>query len=227
MKKLLHILICLFVYFDVKSDVINDLNTSKDVSRLEFSLYKLIPELESKAYWVFGDHHMNNYSDKKCLGQLSKLERTEYKKDKDVILLTCNLTINTPRNVSTEEEDKIFNATLNLLEDFASSIAREMFLVLGNYGSFVKHKVLMGKFVNIYDDKLKKNVSETKKQKDFADSLKERIILSVNLALNSTNRYLEERFYYPFLQKFDRFENGAQPKFKHIKVRTHDSKDKE
>ena len=127
MKKLLHILICLFVYFDVKSDVINDLNTSKDVSRLEFSLYKLIPELESKAYSVFGDHHMNNYSDKKCLGQLSKLERTEYKKDKDVILPTCNLTINTPRNVSTEEEDKIFNATLNLLETLLVRLLEKCF----------------------------------------------------------------------------------------------------
>ena len=92
-------MICLFVSFEVKSDVVEDLSKNMNVSRLEYSLDKLIPELELEVYGFrdkieeFYDNILHKFSDKKCFSQIAKLDHRGYKENTDYILLGCTLRV--------------------------------------------------------------------------------------------------------------------------------------
>ena len=235
MKKLLLILICLFMSFEVKSDILEDLNKSKNVSRLEYSLDKLIPELKLNVFVsghsgnVFEDDISYRFSDKKCFGQIAKLDHRGYKENTDYILLGCTVEITVEykpngKNISEEEENERYNKLLNERVDvFAKIIAKEMFIVLGNYGSHIKHKVLISKFDSTYNSEFYDGSEITKKQKVFVNLLKERIVLYVRITAFGGGRTVEERFYYPFSQKFELPGRGL-PIFEKQKVRGFDSK---
>ena len=235
MKKLLLILICLFVSFEVKSDILEDLNKSKNVSRLEYSLDKLIPELELEVYGFrdkieeFYDNSIHNFSDKKCFSQIAKLDHRGYKENTDYILLRCNLRVEVEyifngKKISDEEENERYNKLVDEDVDiFSKIIAKKMFVVLGNYGSSIQHKILISKFDSSYDSEFYDGSEITKKQKDFVNLLKERIVFYVKIVSSGAGRTVEEVFYYPFSQEFDILRKGL-PIFEKQKVRTYDSK---
>ena len=234
-KKLLLILICLFVSFELKSDILEDLNKSKNVSRLEYSLDKLIPELKLNVFvsgrgrYVFKDDINHRFSDKKCFGQIAKLDHRGYKENTDYILLGCKVDVEVEyksngKNISNEEENKRYNELLNEDVDmFAKIIAKEMFVVLGNYGSHIKHRVLISKFDSTYNTEFYDGSEITKKQKDFVNLLKERIVFYVKIGASGAGRTVEELFYSPFSQEFDITRKGL-PIFEKQKVRGFDSK---
>ena len=231
-------MICLFVSFEVRSDILEDLNKSKNVSRLEYSLDKLIPELELEVYGFrdsieeFDDNRNSRYrfSEKRCRASLSKLEWTEYKSDKEMIVLRCHLqvelkTMYRGENISKEKQFQNFNELLDeWMEVYSNKIAKEMFFVLGHSGNFVKEVIFLPKFYNqYYLSKFWNKNKVTKKQKDLANLLKERIILSVSINSFGSGRSVNEVFYFPFSQKWELPSMGI-PEFEKIRIRTFDSK---
>ena len=91
---MLLILSCLFVYFEVKSDVLEDLSKTMNVSRLEYSLDKLIPDLKFKVFdGNFDDDRRYEYHEKRCNIGISKIDFNEYKTDKEMIVIGCEIFI--------------------------------------------------------------------------------------------------------------------------------------
>ena len=235
MKKLLLILICLFVSFEVKSDVLEDLSKTKNVLRLEYSLDKLIPELELEVYGFrdrveeFDDNRRYRFSEKRCNASLSKLEWTVYESDEEMIVIGCNLEIESQsryngENISEEKQIQFFNELLDEnIEIYSTVIAKKMFYFLGHSGNFIKEVIFLPKFDNqYYLSKFWTKNKVSKKQKDLVNLLKERIILSVSINSFGGGRSVNEVFFYPFSQKWEI--GSGLPKFEKTRIRTYDSK---
>ena len=229
MKKLLLILICLFVSFEVKSDVVEELNKTNNVSRLEYSLDKLIPELESEIFddsFDFKDNSRYEYYDKGCSGGIGKINFKEYKTDKEMIIIGCGVKIRTQsmykdKKIPDEQQSQNFNYLENeLMEILADKIVMEGFYQLGNTGEFINIPLLLSKFDNQYNlNKFLRKSKVTKIQEDYVTLLKERIIFSVVIDIfNRDGTYISENFYYPFSQKWELPSKGI-PKFEKIKLK--------
>ncbi len=238
MKKILLILICLFVSFEVKSDILEDLNKSKNVSRLEYSLDKLIPELELEVYGFrdsieeFDENRSSKYrfSQKKCYARISKLDWTGHKSDKEMIVLRCNLTIkmktmNRGQKISKQRQVKNFNGLLDDgMEIFADKIARKIFEVLGKNGEKFYFFIFLRKFDNKYNtEKLLRENKVTEIHEDFVNLLKERIMIHASINVSDVSRTVSENFYYPFSQKLE-LDSMRIPRFEKIRIKTYDSK---
>ena len=227
MKKLLLILICLFVSFEVKSDILEDLSKTMNVSRLEYSLDKLIPEIKLEVFGNnrdFNDTMSYEYSEKKCDIGIGKIDYDEYKTDKDTIVIGCGMQIEPQYMYKGKELSKeLISQNWNYLvdekmESDADKIADKIFSALGNYGHSIVIPIFLRKFNNKYNlDKFLRDSKVTEIQEDYANLLKERITLSVNIhTFNRDLSSVHKTFLYPFSQKFER--GKGRPKFEKIKL---------
>ena len=225
MKKLLLILICLFMSFEVRSDVLEDLSKTMNVSRLEYSLDKLIPEIKLEVFsnnTDFDDDSRYKYSEKMCTIGIGKIDFNEYKTDKETIVIGCAMKIKTQymfkgKELSDEQISRNFNYLLDVgMELNADRVAEKVFDLLGNYGTHIVTPILLGKFNNKYNlDKFLRDSKVTEIQEDYANLLKERITLSVNIGSTSDDGSMADKtFFYPFSQKWER--GKGRPKFEKI-----------
>ena len=233
MKKQLLILICLFVSFEVKSDILEDLSKTMNVSRLEYSLDKLIPEIKLEVFGNnadFDDDSRYKYSEKMCNIGIGKFDYNEYKTDKDMIVIVCGMQIEPQymykgKELSDEQISRNFNYLLDVgMELNADRVAKKVFDLLGNYGHSIVIPIFLRKFNNKYNlDKFLRESKVTEIQEDYVNLLKERITLSVNI--HSFNRDLSsvhKTFLYPFSQKWER--GKGRPKFEKIIINILDIK---
>ena len=235
MKKLLLILICLFVSFEVRSDVVEDLSKNMNVSRLEYSLDKLIPELKLEVFGNdidFQDDRRYEYYDKICNGSIGKFDWKEYKTDKEMIGIGCRLNISTQyftqneKKIPDEEILRNFNYLADeLMEIYTDKIAKKIFSVLGNYGNQINIPVFLRKFNNKYNlNKFLRDSKVTEIQEDYVNLLKERIVLIVSIDSFSRNaRVVSKGYLYPFSQKWE--SGRGIPKFEKIKFYDADNRE--
>ena len=155
---MLMILICLFVYFEAKSDVLEDLSKTMNVSRLEYSLDKLIPDLKFKVFdGNFDDDRRYKYHEKRCNIGISKIDFNEYKTDKEMIVIGCEIFIQAQsmyngEQLSNEDISRNFKLLVDeRMELYADKIAQSMFYLLGNYGNHINISIFLSKFSNQYN----------------------------------------------------------------------------
>ena len=227
-------MICLFVSFEVKSDVVEDLSKNMNVSRLEYSLDKLIPEIKLEVFGNdidFRDNRRYEYYDKVCNSSVGKFDFKEYKTDKEMIGIGCRLNIRTQyftqneKKIPDEEILRNFNRLADdLMEIYADKIAWKIFSVLGNYGTSIVIPKFLSKFNNKYNlEKFLRDSKVTEIQEDYVNLLKERIVISVSIyAVSIGGRYVSQTYLYPFSQKWE--SGRGLPKFEKIKLQGVDNR---
>ena len=207
MRKLL-LLLFLFTLTSTavaEEDILDTFNKKFGVSRIEYSVNRIIPELEKK---------LQNRSAKEdeigCNGRVQKIPRTKYKDEsEDKLLFRCyyNILLSNVFDRDYPDEKILENIEMYDIESLSDSIIKDIFMHFAHFGDYTRinyygenivHRQLLKLFSNTLQEVKRAHINES----DFklAEQLSDKIYFIFQLKIDGSKFMKTKSYIYPLNQ---------------------------